>query len=138
MLADCWYQAFDQGDRALLEKILASAWVDIPAPPDQPPGAAGATQTMDMLRAAFPDFRIAVKDVLQAGDKVVVRSEMSGTQDGPFLGAAPSGRTLTIQAIDIHEVRNGKIIRTWHSEDWMNGLRQLGFFEQKPVSPANP
>ena len=136
-LAQCWYQAFDQGDPALLETILAKAWVDIPGAPDQPPGASGAVRTMAGLRAAFRDFRISIKDLLHDGDKVVVRSEMSGTQRGPFLGAPASGRTIAIQAIDIHEIRDGKIIRTWHSEDWMSGLRQLGFFELLPAATTN-
>ena len=134
MLAQCWYRAFEQGDSALLEAILANEWVDIPGSPDQAPGAAGAVRTMARLRAAFPDLRITIKDVLQDGDSVVVRSEMGGTQRGSFLGAPASGRTIAIQAIDIHEIRDGKIIRTWHSEDWMNGLRQLGFFERMPAA----
>jgi len=30
----------------------------------------------------------------------------------------------------VHEFKDGKIIRTWHTEDWMSGLRQLGVFEK--------
>jgi hypothetical protein len=37
---------------------------------------------------------------------------------------------LAKSAIDIHEFKDGKIVRTWHSEDWMTGLHQLGFFEK--------
>jgi hypothetical protein len=33
-------------------------------------------------------------------------------------------------AIDIHEFDDGKIVRTWHIEDWMTGLRQLAIFEK--------
>jgi hypothetical protein len=36
---------------------------------------------------------------------------------------------MTIQTIDIHELNDGKIIRTWHSEDWLTALHQLGAFE---------
>ncbi|GGY96444.1 ester cyclase [Pseudoduganella plicata] len=137
-LAQCWYRAFDEGDAALLEAILASGWVDIPAPPGTPPGAAGAVRTMKALREAFPDFRITVKDILHDGNRVVVRSAMSGTQCGTFLGMQASGKTLEIQAIDIHDIRAGRIFRTWHSEDWMNGLRQLGFFTAEHAATRNP
>lgn len=129
-VAQCWYQAFDRGDPAQLEAIIANEWFDIPAPPGQRPGAGGAIGSLKRLRAAFPDLRVAIRDVLQEGDKVVVRSEVSGTHCGPLLGLTPSSRTIRIQAVDIHEVRDGKIIRTWHTEDWMSGLRQLGFFQQ--------
>jgi hypothetical protein len=37
---------------------------------------------------------------------------------------------MAIQAIDIHEFNDGKILRTWHTEDWMTGFRQLGIFEK--------
>jgi len=39
-------------------------------------------------------------------------------------------RKMHIQVVDIHEFKDGKIVRTWHTEDWMSGLRQLGVFEK--------
>jgi hypothetical protein len=38
-------------------------------------------------------------------------------------------RKMTIQAVDIHEFKDGRIIRTWHTEDWLTGFRQLGICE---------
>lgn len=124
-----WYDAFHKNDPALLDRILAEQWVDIPPAPGQLPGPAGAKQILAELRTAFPDLTIEVRDVVEQGNKVVVRSEIAGTQRGPFLGFAPKGGKLKIQAIDIHEFQNGKIIRTWHSEDWMTGLHQLGILK---------
>jgi predicted ester cyclase len=68
---------------------------------------------------------ITVKDLVEQDNKVVVRSEIAGTQEGEFLGHPGKRGKLAIQAIDIHEFEDGKIIRTWHSEDWMTGLHQL-------------
>jgi steroid delta-isomerase-like uncharacterized protein len=124
-----WYDAFHKNDPSLLDKILAEQWVDIPPAPGQLPGPAGAKQILTELRTAFPDLTIEIRDVVEQGSKVVVRSEIAGTQRGPFLGRAAKGGKLKIQAIDIHEFQNGKIIRTWHSEDWMTGLHQLGILE---------
>ena len=39
-------------------------------------------------------------------------------------------RKMDIQVVDIHEFKDGRIVRTWHTEDWMSGLRQLGVFEK--------
>ncbi len=69
-------------------------------------------------------------EILQDGNKVIVRSEITGTQRGPFMGFPAKSRKMTIQAIDIHEVKDGKIVRTWHTEDWMTGLHQLGVFDK--------
>ena len=125
-----WYEAFNRKDPALLERVLSEKWVDIPPAPNQPPGAEGAKQILVELTTAFPDLKIKVEDVLQDGNKVIVRSEISGTQRNPLMGFPAKNRKMAIQAIDIHEFKDGKIVRTWHTEDWLTGLHQLGILSQ--------
>lgn len=125
-----WYEAFDKHVPALLDRILDENWVDIPAAPGQPPGPEGAKRILEELTTSFPDLKVTVREILQDGSKVVVRSEISGTHKAAFMGFPAKNRELAIQAIDIHEFRDGKIVRTWHSEDWLTGLRQLGAFER--------
>ena len=121
-----WYEAFNRKDPALLERILSENWVDIPPAPGQPAGPEGAKQILVELTTAFPDLAIRIEDVLQDGNKVIVRSEIAGTQRNAFMGFPARNRRMAIQAIDIHEFKDGKIVRTWHTEDWMTGLHQLG------------
>jgi steroid delta-isomerase-like uncharacterized protein len=129
-VARLWYEAFTQHDAALLGSILGENWVDIPSPPEQEKGPEVGKKLLTQLTATFPDFKIVVEDVIQEGNKVVVRSHITAMQKGAFMGFPASGRSISIQAVDIHEVQNGKIARTWHTEDWMTGLRQLGVFEK--------
>lgn len=121
-----WYEAFSQRVPELIDRIVDPAWVDTPAPSGQPAGPAGLKKIYEELTGAFPDLTIEVKDVLQDGSKVTVRSEIRGTQQQPFMGHESTGAKLHIQAIDIHEFRAGKIVGTWHTEDWLSGLHQLG------------
>ena len=125
-----WYEAFDRKAPALLDGILSDQWVDIPPAPGQLPGRQGAKDLLAQLTAAFPDLAIKIEDVLQDGNKVTVRSEISGTQRGPFMGRPGQNRKMTIQAIDIHEFKDGRIVRTWHTEDWLTGLHQLGVLDE--------
>ncbi|EJL57895.1 putative ester cyclase [Rhizobium sp. CF122] len=125
-----WYEAFDKNKPEILEAILADGWRDIPDAPDAPPGAQSAKAALKMLHTAFPDFQITVEDVISDGNKVVVRSTISGTHKGSFAGLPASGRKLLSQAVDIHLVEDGKIQQTWHTEDWMSGLTQLGAFKR--------
>jgi steroid delta-isomerase-like uncharacterized protein len=125
-----WYNAFSKKDPDLFDRILSKNWVDIPPAPDQPPGPAGARQILMELTTAFPDLDIKIEDVLQEGNKVIVRSKISGTQRGALMGFAAKNRKMSIQAIDIHEFNDGQIVRTWHTEDWMSGLHQLGVFDK--------
>jgi predicted ester cyclase len=82
------------------------------------------------LTTTFPDFRITNDDVIQEGNKVVVRSTITGTQAKEFMGFPSKNRRMTMQAIDIHEFKDGDFVHTWHSEDWMTGLHQLGIFDK--------
>jgi steroid delta-isomerase-like uncharacterized protein len=121
-----WYEAFNRNDPALLERVLSEKWVDIPPAPGQPAGPGRREAILAELTTAFPDLTIRIEEVLQDGNKVIVRSEIAGTQRSAFAGFPAKNRKMAIQAIDIHEFKDGKIVRTWHTEDWMTGLHQLG------------
>ena len=128
--ATLWYDAFSKNDPAILDSILSEDWVDAPSQSGTLAGPAGVKPLLARLRTAFPDLNLTVKDVLQDRNKVVVRAEMSGTQKDAFMDFPSKNRKMSIQVVDIHEFRDGKIVRTWHTEDWMSGLRQLGVFEK--------
>jgi steroid delta-isomerase-like uncharacterized protein len=117
--AALWYKAFSTKNTALLDKILADTWIDIPSNPRIPNGREEAKSLLIGLTTVFPDFNIVIQDILQDGDKVVVRSEITGTQRETFAGFLSKNRKIAIQAVDIHEFMDGKIVRTWHTEDWM-------------------
>jgi len=128
--ATLWYEAFTNKDPALLDRILHETWVDIPSPPGTPAGPEGVKPLLAGLTTTFPDLKLTIEDILQEGDKVVVRARMAGTQKEAFMGFPSKNRKMDIQVVDIHEFKDGKIVRTWHTEDWMSGLRQLGVFEK--------
>lgn len=73
----------------------------------------------------IPDLNWAVEEMLQDGDRVVVRSRATGTPAGPLFGVDGKGKGFDILTIDIHTIEDGKIIRTYHVEDWAGALRQL-------------
>ncbi len=73
----------------------------------------------------MPDLDWAVQEVHEDGDTVVVRSRATGTPVAPFFGVDGQGRNFDIMTIDIHQLEDGKIIRTYHVEDWATGLQQL-------------
>jgi len=75
---------------------------------------------------AIPDLTWAVKDVLADGDRIIVRSEASGTPASAFMGVPHGGQRFSVMAIDIHTVRDGKLVLAHHVEDWAGAIRQLG------------
>lgn len=73
----------------------------------------------------IPDLRWDIKDVMVDGNRIIVRSEASGTPVGPFFGVQPTGKSFRIMTIDIHTIKDGKAITAHHVEDWAGALRQL-------------
>jgi len=66
-----------------------------------------------VFEAAFPSYRMKPEDVIAEGDRVVLRATFSGTHKGTFAGIAPTGRSISIEAIVIYKIADGKIVQHW-------------------------
>ena len=76
---------------------------------------------------AFPDLTMQVDDIFGAGDKVVVRFTMTGTNSGPLFGLPPTGRKVTMTGIGIYRFApHGRIVEEWYENDAIGQMRQLG------------
>ena len=95
------------------------------------PGREGFKKMIPGFAATFADGNLVIEDIVQEGNKVAVRSTYTATQVGPFAGFPAKNRPFTIMTIDIHEFNEeGMVQTTWHLEDWLGGLFQMGAFEQ--------
>ena len=73
----------------------------------------------------IPDLNWEVVEVIEQGNRVVVRGRATGTPAGPLFGVDGKGNSFDIMSIDIHTIDGGKITRTHHIEDWAGALNQL-------------
>ena len=89
-------------------------------------GPAGIRANYQSLVDAFPDVSFDLDDVLEDGDKVVVRYTMHGTHNGQFQQIAPTGKTVAVPGIGIYRVSGGLIRESWVVRDSLVLLRQLG------------
>jgi predicted ester cyclase len=123
-------ESFNQGNFALADELVAPSAVDHdPATAAQMRGLRGPEllkRTAGLYRAAFPDVRISVDDVIVAGDKVVLRWHSEGTHRGELAGLAPTGARGSVTGISINQWKDGKIVETWTEWDNLGLARQLG------------
>ena len=70
-------------------------------------------------------MKFDIKEVLVAGDRVVVRGEVTGTPAGALFGAPHTGKSFRMMTIDIQTIKDGKIAKTYHIENWLSALGQL-------------
>ncbi len=85
-------------------------------------------QTIDVARSvftSFPDFQLAIDDVIASGDRVVLRITNTGTHSGDFQGVAPTGRKFVIGQITIFRVAGGQIVEAWEQADLAGLLQQI-------------
>lgn len=107
-----------------VDEILIQDWVSIPTPRGGK-GSAGFIKSLKGFGAAIPDLKWDIQEILQEGNRYVVRSIATGTPAKPFFGVAPAGKSFKIMTIDIHTVEGGKIVRSYHVEEWAKAIQQL-------------
>jgi steroid delta-isomerase-like uncharacterized protein len=121
---------FNEGKLELADQLVAPDAVNHdPAEPVHMRGLRGPEvlkRTVQMYRAAFPDVKITVDDVIASGDKVVLRWHSEGTHRGELEGLAPTGARGSVTGISIDHWKDGKVIESWTEWDNLGLARQLG------------
>lgn len=118
-------QIWNTGNRRLSELVSSpDAVVHGPMFPD-----VGTREDFEehvlMMRAAFPDLRVTVEEVVAAGDRVAVRRTVAGTQEGAFMGIPATGRTVTYTGNEIYRIADGIIVESWWAYDALGLMLQL-------------
>ncbi len=135
-------EVWNQGSLSVLDEIASPGLVLHFLPPGTPPGPESMKRHIASTRATFPDVRITVEDLVAAGDKIVARCTMSGTQRGPWLSqlktvVPPSGKSFSVGVIDIWCCDDsGKWLECWSSFDRLGMLQQLGAIPAAGPSPS--
>ena len=95
-------------------------------PADFQSGPRAMAQFINLYLRAFSDLELAFEDAIADRDRVVTRWRLEGTQDGPLMGIAPSGRRVSIEGIRIDRIEDGKIAESWMQWDTLTLLEQIG------------
>jgi hypothetical protein len=124
-----WYSLFNvasRGDvKTIQEQVLTA---DYESCSGSLPGECWGRETFKVVgnfANSVPDMKFDIKEVLVAGDRVIVRGDVTGTPAGDLFGVPHTGKSFRMMAIDIQTVKDGKIAKTFHMENWLSALGQL-------------
>jgi steroid delta-isomerase-like uncharacterized protein len=122
--------AANTGDAELLSKTIEElvdpdAVMRTPLPIDAT-GAELAKEVFGTLLRAYPDLHITIEDLIEEGDKVVMRNTVTGTHQGEYMGIQATGKSVTYNEIFIARFAGGRIAETWGVVDVLSQMRQLG------------
>jgi steroid delta-isomerase-like uncharacterized protein len=118
-------EVWNKGNLKVIDEVLTSDYVNYdPMNPGR--GPESLRETVKKYRAAFPDCRLDIDELLSAGDKVVARWRYSGTHTYQFEGIPATGRRVTGHGITIHRFARDRIRESFVSWDALGMLQQLG------------
>ena len=104
---------------------------DMAMPADQS-AQEGLAGMQDFFRA-FPDVKLAPESLWAAGSYAIAAGRLTGTNKGPMpaMGVKrPTGKTVSIQYLDVTRWENGKLEEEWMFYDGPTFARQLGLVKQ--------
>lgn len=130
-------EGFNQGDLAVADELSAPELVEHQDfGPGHAPGAEGVKAVITSLRRAFSDFHLEIEDLVVDGDLVWLRMTGTGTNDGSFMGHAPTGKRMRTPVFDVLRVADGRMVEHWGVPDRLGALFQLGLIRPGTAAAA--
>jgi predicted ester cyclase len=117
------YEAINTGNLALLDKYVAPGYTEHS---EGFQGVEPFKQQIIAFRAAFPDLRVTIEDLLADGGRFASRTTVTGTHTGDLMGMPPTGKHISVEAIDIGRIQNGQAQERWGGLNMYALLTQLG------------
>jgi steroid delta-isomerase-like uncharacterized protein len=96
------------------------------ASPDDQKGKEAVRADMQMWLKAFPDAKSTITRIMGAGDFVVVELAFAGTHKGALGPLKATNKPVTVQAIDVLQLKDGKIAKGWTYMSTLEMMSQLG------------
>ena len=127
-------RVLNEGDIGYAEKALSEDYIERTPMPSGTADKAGAIAMFTMMRDMTPDMHIEIEDVIASGNKVAVRSTMTGTDtNGAMPGMPPTGKPFTMGAIDVFTFDDAGMNNEHYGVyDIMGMMTQLGHMPAPP------
>jgi steroid delta-isomerase-like uncharacterized protein len=116
--------AFEANDQAVIKEVLARDYMA--HAPGGPFDRETVAQRISMFTAAFSELHATIEDQIAEGDKIVSRFTWGGTHTGDFFGLAQTGKSVTVSAVSIERIKDGRIVERWFHQDDLGLMQQLG------------
>jgi steroid delta-isomerase-like uncharacterized protein len=88
-------------------------------------GPAGMAETVAVYQKGV-EGHWGIEEIFSTDDRVVVRWTGTGTHVAEVNGIPPTNKSIRVDAITIHRMRDGKIAETWEVWDTLSFLQQIG------------
>jgi predicted ester cyclase len=115
----------EKNNTGVLKEIVADDFINHTASPDVRNDVNGLIQFVAMLHKGFSEINIALFEQAGENDLVATRKEIHARHTGEIMGHAATGKSVTINVIDMIRLRDGKYIEHWGRNDMMQVIQSL-------------
>lgn len=119
-------EVLNEGRLDVIPELVAEDFVEHETMPGAPEGREAVGWFVTQFRAAVPDVRAEVDDLIVEGDKLVARSTWSGTHRGELFGMPATGKPFAMNVIDIVRFEGDKAVEHWGVSDIAGMMQQVG------------
>ncbi len=116
-------EAVNTGKFDLFKESVSIENIDHDPARGQVPGPEGYRAFFSGLREAFPDLSVALETMVADEDSIAIAYTLSGTQNGSFMGVAPTGKMMKVRGVQISKFKDGKMVERWGSSDELGMLQ---------------
>ena len=132
-------EAWNQGRLEVIREIATVPYrarsLNAGTPPLPPQDHAAIAGHVEDFRRAFSDLALRVEDTIDGGDRAYVQTRLTGTHDGPFMGAPPTGARVDMVLCGVYEAEDGRLTGHTALVDMQAMFSQLGL---PPLPPGKP
>ncbi len=117
---------FNSGDISRLEDFVSPDYTEIYNQKVDTVGIDGAREHILGVRKTYPDIQLKVNRQIAEGDWVVTEVHMQGTQLGDWLGIHPTGKRISVTAVNMDKVLDGLIAVHTGAANLLEPLLDIG------------
>jgi predicted ester cyclase len=126
-------EALNKGNLSVVDEYLVPDFT-YHGPAGDVKGIENYKKFLTVLRQAYPDIHVDVKDIVAEGDLVATRTFSTFTYSGQIDAIPPTGKKVTMSSTIIDRFKDGKIAETWEHYDRLDLNQQLGLLSYTRLS----
>ncbi|MCQ9164527.1 MULTISPECIES: ester cyclase [unclassified Arthrobacter] len=126
-----WHSVWDEGDVDALDALLADGFTRVTEGSSSPLDAAAYKGAVRTTRAAFPDLKTTVEDLVEEDGHLAIFWSSTGTHSNELFGVPATGRTVQTFGVNFCTFTDGRLFHervTWDPRQLLNalGITSLG------------
>lgn len=133
-IVEAYAAVWNTGDTAALDTLLTSTFVRHASANSAANGRDSLKQVITAFRTTYPDFNVALNEVVYSENRAAIRWSFTATNTGP--GTIPAtGKPVSLDGISVAHFADGMMTDEWVGADNAALMQQLGYTFQPPPAP---